>query len=178
MATGEGVLVAQGGGSWVPEHHQSTRSTITGSGEAMRGSGGGSTESLSSPELGMAGACCPRVQGEPYPFYRRRQREESKLGKAKWGRATRMAWARGQGTVTAVAGRGRSWRPSRGSGTRASRPCSQRGRPGGKPWALEGGLGWGRGAWPARWRRRRTASPWARCREARGRRNGQWQFRK
>ena len=39
------VLVAQGGGSWVPEHHQSTRSTITGSGEAMRVGGGGSTES-------------------------------------------------------------------------------------------------------------------------------------
>ena len=52
-----------------------------------------------------------------------------------------MAWARGQGTAMAVAWRGRSWRPSRGSGTRASRPCSQRGRPGGKPWALEGGLG-------------------------------------
>ena len=63
-----GVLVAQGGGSWVPEHHQSTRSTITGSGEAMRVGGGGSTESLSSPELGMAGACCPRVQGGTLPL--------------------------------------------------------------------------------------------------------------
>ena len=30
--------------------------------------------------------------------------------------------------------------------------------------------------WLSRWRRRRTALPWARCREARGRRNGQWQF--
>jgi len=64
--------------------------------------GGGSTESLSSPELGMAGACCPRVQGEPYPFYRRRQREESELGSASWGRATGMACAQGQGAATAV----------------------------------------------------------------------------
>ena len=47
--------------------------------------------SLSSPELGMAGARCPRVQGEPYPFYRRRQREESELGRASWGAA---AWGR------------------------------------------------------------------------------------
>ena len=39
----------------------------------------------------MAGACCPRVQGEPYPFYRRRQREESELGRASWGAA---AWGR------------------------------------------------------------------------------------
>ena len=103
MAAGEGVLVAQGGGSWVLEDHQSTRSTITGSGEAMRGGGGGSMVSLSSPDLGMAGACCPRVLGEPYPFYRRRKREESELGRASWGRATGMAWARGQGTATAVA---------------------------------------------------------------------------
>ena len=49
VAAGEGVLVAQGGGSWVLEHHQSTRSARTGSGEAMRGGGGGSTASLSSP---------------------------------------------------------------------------------------------------------------------------------
>ena len=41
------------------------------------------------------------------------------------------------------------------------------------------GLELGRDAWAARWRlRRRTAPPWAWCREARGRRNGQWQFRK
>ena len=104
------------------------------------GGGGGTTVSRARAELGMAGACCPRVQGEPYPFYRRRQREESERGRASWGRATVMVWARGQGTATAVAWRGRSWRPSRGSGTRASRPCSQRGRQGGKPWALEGGL--------------------------------------
>ena len=55
--------------------------------------------------------------------------------------------------------------------------------------AREGGLGQyqgrgsdlelGRDASAARWRlRRRTAPPWAWCREARGRRNGQWQFRK
>ena len=50
----------------------------------------------------MAGASCPRVQGEPYPFYRRRQREESELGRASWGRATGMAWAQGQGAATAV----------------------------------------------------------------------------
>jgi hypothetical protein len=43
------------------------------------------------------------MQEEPYPFYRRRQREESELGRASWGRATGMAWARGQGTATAVA---------------------------------------------------------------------------
>ena len=48
VAAGEGVLVAQGGGSWVLEHHQSTRSARTGLGEAMRGGGGGSTASLSS----------------------------------------------------------------------------------------------------------------------------------
>jgi len=51
VAAGEGVLVAQGGGSWVLEHHQSTRSARTGSGEAMRGGGGGTTASLSSPAL-------------------------------------------------------------------------------------------------------------------------------
>ena len=49
VAAGEGVLVAQGGGSWVLEHHQSTRSTRTGSGLAMRGGRGGSTASLRSP---------------------------------------------------------------------------------------------------------------------------------
>ena len=49
VAAGEGVLVAQGGGFWVLEHHQSTRSARMGSGEAMRGGGGGSTASLSSP---------------------------------------------------------------------------------------------------------------------------------
>ena len=71
---------------------------------------------------------------------------------------------RGQRQATAsVAWRGRSWRPSRGSGKRASRPCSQRGRPGGKPWALEGGLGQGAtrrrpgGAGGVRRRRRRGA---------------------
>ena len=45
VTVGEGVLVAQGGGSWVLEHHQSTRNTRKGSGEAMRGGGGGSTAS-------------------------------------------------------------------------------------------------------------------------------------
>ena len=49
VAAGEGVLVAQGGGSWVLEHHQAMRNTRTGSGEAMRGGGGGSTASSSSP---------------------------------------------------------------------------------------------------------------------------------
>ena len=45
VADGKGVLVAPGGGSWVLEHHQSTRNTRKGSGEAMQGGGGGSTAS-------------------------------------------------------------------------------------------------------------------------------------
>ena len=45
VTVGEGVLVDKGGGSWVLEHHQSTRNTRKGSGEAMRGGGGGSTAS-------------------------------------------------------------------------------------------------------------------------------------
>ena len=49
VAAGEGVLVAQGRGFWVLEHHQSTRSARMGSGEAMRGGGDGSTASSSSP---------------------------------------------------------------------------------------------------------------------------------
>ena len=49
------------------------------------------------------------------------------------------AWSRSE-RGDGVAWRGRSWRPSSGSGTRASRSCSQRGRQGGKPWELEGGL--------------------------------------
>ena len=45
VTAGEGVLVAQGGSSWVLEHHQSTWNMRKGSGEAMRGGGGGSTAS-------------------------------------------------------------------------------------------------------------------------------------
>ena len=45
VTASEGVLVAQGGGSWVLEHHQSTRNMRKGSGEAMWGGGGGSTAS-------------------------------------------------------------------------------------------------------------------------------------
>ena len=63
----------------------------------------------------------------------------------------------------------------------AGRVASSDGARGKRPGGARAGGGAelaGRGAWLARWRRRRTASPWARCREARGRRNGQWQFRK
>jgi len=103
------------------------------SGEA--GHGGGGSSFLGAREAGL----CPlwaRAEGEV-------ELGASLLGRTVLGEATGMAWAHGQGTATAVAWRGRSWRPSRGSGTHASRPCSQRGRLGGKPWALEGGLGRG-----------------------------------
>ena len=45
VTAGEGVLVAQGGDSWVLEHYQSTRNTRKGSGKAIRGGGGGSIAS-------------------------------------------------------------------------------------------------------------------------------------
>jgi hypothetical protein len=121
----------------------------------MRGNGGGSTASLSSPELGMAGACCPCVQVEPYPFYRHRQMEESKLGRASWGRANGMAWARGQGTASGDAVWA-AWR--RGVGGAAWRAEKKPGRSGfgstrGRGVVLAGGAARGRD----RWRRRRMA---------------------
>ena len=65
----------------------------------------------------MAGASCPRVQGKPYPFYRRRQREESELGRASWGAA---AWGRRPGWRGRMARERR--RPSHGAGGRGGLP--------------------------------------------------------
>ena len=98
VAAGEGVLVAQGGGSWVLEHHQSTRSARTGSGEAMRGGGGGSTASSSSPGL-MADADREKRGSAPGSLPRGlyRLRDLARKPKQAWG----------------VRNRGRSARPAR-----------------------------------------------------------------
>ena len=105
MAAGEGVLVAQGGGSWVLEHHQSTRSARTGSGEAMRGGGGGSTASLSSPapmaavdgEVGVWAR-----EGARGSFYRRHGFETKQThtqGRSIWGQVGRRQSTAGSDAV-------------------------------------------------------------------------------
>ena len=105
MAAGEGVLVAQGGGSWVLEHHQSTRSARTGSGEAMRGGGGGSTASLSSPapmaavdgEVGVWAR-----EGARGSFYRRHcfvTKQTHTQGRSIWGQVGRRQSTAGSDAV-------------------------------------------------------------------------------
>ena len=83
------------------------------------------------------------------------------LGRTVLGEATGMAWAHGQGTATAV-----DVVASMGAcgGCVAARRGAREKRAG-EARAGGGAKLAGRGAWPARWRRRRTAPLWAWCRE-------------
>ena len=156
---------------WAGEVQGGERNPFRGSIGAEEGRNGGSTElRRRSAMVAMAGGLAGHARGAGARFIGGKERE-GELGREQPGQGAKLGEDAGSARRSAMV---IAWR----AGTRGEVRSGQ-GRPGSsKP----GARGWfwaeARRVGRPGGRRRRTASPWARCREAGGRRNGQGQCRK